>query len=101
MRQEDAAHCQEIVEWFSREAKAKYEKGTIEHGGFLPRKGGLLAEAEAECLDLPIYIRTIRVQLERVYELLQQGRHVEARHIIFTILRGTPDNVITKDIWGK
>jgi hypothetical protein len=87
---QDREHAARIVNWFSVEAVAKYARGIKEHGGHLPDKGGLLAEAEAECLDLPIYIRTIREQLERAVALIQNGRGDDAVLALNIILYGTP-----------
>lgn len=92
MTVEDAQHIAEIVAWFRTAATAKYARGVTEHGGYLPRKGGLLAEAEAECLDLPIYVRTIRQQLARALEELDAGRVERARAILALVLYGAPSD---------
>lgn len=89
-REEDRAHCRRVVDWFFSAATNKYARGIKEHGGHLPDKGGLLAEAEAECLDLPIYVRTLREQLERIERFLEAGRVEDAMVALAHILHGTP-----------
>lgn len=92
MTEQDRQHALEVIEWFSNEAYKKYARGVVEHGGYLPCKGGLLAEAEAECLDLPIYVRTLRVQLTRVLHAIEDGRAQDAANALRDILHGTPDD---------
>ena len=95
MTEQDRQHAITIINWFSTEAFNKYHRGTVEHGGHLPDKGGLLAEAEAEALDLPIYLRTLRDQLDRVLTALRDGRVDEAITSLHRILNGTPADRLT------
>ncbi len=92
MNAEDRAHAKDIADWFSVAMVDKYHRGTVEHGGYLPRKGGLLAEAEAECLDLPVYVRTLRAQLTRIHAAMVEDRHDEALASLSAILFGTPED---------
>jgi hypothetical protein len=93
--EQDTKHALEISEWFDSAVFSKYSQGVFEHGGHLPDKGGLLAEAEAECLDLPVYIRTLRGQLERVLEALRVGHYTQAEDSLAAILHGTPEDRLT------
>ena len=90
LSEQDHQHVLSVMAWFSDEAMAKYTRGVAEHGGHLPDKGGMLAEAEAECLDLPIYLRTLRDQLRRIESWLEHGRVEDAKLGLHCILHGTP-----------
>ena len=92
MTEQDRKHAHDIINWFAEAVFDKYSKGVIEHGGHLHDKGGLLAEVEAECLDLPVYIRTLRAQLVRVLAAVESGRYGEARLALRYILHGTPED---------
>lgn len=94
MTEQDRLHILSIIDWFSVHGFKKYAAGTVEHGGHLPNKGGLLKEAEAESLDLPIYLRTLRVQLQRVLLAINEGRTKEAATALHRILNGKPDDLL-------
>ena len=57
-------HLEDIVDWTVVSLEAKYRAGQQEHGGNLWMKNGMLSHIEAEVLDLLVYVRTLRKQLE-------------------------------------
>lgn len=50
---------------FNVMAKAKYDKGQVEHGGFLVDRAGF-DDMEEEIVDLWFYVRAMRQRLERL-----------------------------------
>jgi hypothetical protein len=56
-------HLQRVIDGFSRDVRAKYEKGQQEHGGNLWQKPGMVDHAIEEVLDLAVYLYTLREQL--------------------------------------
>ena len=97
MDEPDRQHALSVISWFSEASFDKYAKGIKEHGGHLPDKGGLLKEAECEVLDQAIYLRTVRVQLQRVERWLEDGKTENALVAIGHILRGTPLDRLPRD----
>jgi hypothetical protein len=60
-------HLAVLCEDFTRMLRGKYINGYFEHGGDLRTKHDipwLLAQIEAEVLDLFVYVRTLRERLE-------------------------------------
>lgn len=81
------------IDWFSEAAFNKMAAGSLEHGGVLRTKGGLLAEAEAECLDLVIYVRAVRAQLEAIHANLADHPQ-EAASALRLLLYGDTTDVL-------
>ena len=50
---------------FNVMAKAKYDKGQVEHGGFLVARADF-DDMEEEIVDLWVYVRAMRQRLERL-----------------------------------
>ena len=88
MTTEDRDHISAITAWFDDTVAVKYANGVKEHGGHLPDKGGVFAEAENEVLDMAVYLRTLRGQLEGVLALLQAHRPDAAEYNLKAILFG-------------
>jgi hypothetical protein len=65
MNQDHIDHANSIAEEFTKLMLAKYEKGTIEHGGNLWEKENLLDEAINEAIDQVVYLLTLKQQNER------------------------------------
>lgn len=80
----------EIINWFAQHSFDKYHAGALNHGGTLPRKGGLLHEAEMECLDHVIYIRALRHQLAGIYDGLKRGAVSDSTEALRLVLYGHP-----------
>jgi hypothetical protein len=80
------SHLTRILNYLSSAITDKYHRGQQEHGGQLWRKAGMLAHAEAEMLDLCVYIPTLRDQLTEVQTMLQHGAMEEARDALARIL---------------
>ena len=91
-RDEDRAHAHRVVGWLTSAVWNKYAAGIKKHSGHLPDKGGLLHEAECEVLDQAVYIQTLREQLERVYESMQEHEFSVAMDALGLILHGTPED---------
>ena len=89
MDEPDRQHALSIISWFSERFFNKYQRGVAEHKTYLPEIGGVLNEAENEALDLPAYLRTLRMQLERVERWIEQGQTENALIAVGLILRGS------------
>jgi hypothetical protein len=85
------SHLARILNYLTTAITDKYHKGQQEHGGQLWQKAGMLGHAEAEMLDLCVYIPTLRDQLTDVLADLSQGHYMEAEHNLRRIL-GTPED---------
>ena len=66
MTPEHEQHLADIKTWVTAALDAKYRKGQDEHGGTIWHKQGMLAHAEEEVLDLLVYLRTLRQQIDRL-----------------------------------
>ena len=55
-------NLRQLIEMFSKEVSAKYERGVIEHGGHLWRKGltFLIDEAYQEAIDQVVYLGQLK-----------------------------------------
>lgn len=58
------AHLQSIKDNFAEDVDKKYRAGQIEHGGDLWLKPGMLDMALDEIVDLYVYMRTFKQQLD-------------------------------------
>jgi len=84
----------EVINWFAQQSFDKYHDGAVQHGGTLPCKGGLLHEAEMECLDHVIYIRALRHQLSGIYVGLKSGRVSDSTEALRLVLYGHPTDTL-------
>ena len=57
-------HLNDIIDWVVESLETKYVAGQQQHGGNIWLKHGMLSHIEAELLDLVVYVRTLRKQLE-------------------------------------
>ena len=78
-----------VINNFAHHAWNKFAAGIAEHGGTLTHKGGLLHEAENECIDLVIYHHAVRHQLEGVLDALNRGEVLIAKDSLRMMLRGS------------
>ena len=100
MNEQDRAHALATIHWFAEHGYAKMAHGSEEHGGVLRHKGGLLAEAEAECLDFAFYIRAIRYQLEAIYLAVGDGHAQEAAGALRLLLQGDTTDILPGTVVG-
>jgi hypothetical protein len=84
----------DVINWFARAGWDKFAAGVLHHGGVLVTKGGLLHEAEMECLDHAIYIRALRHQLAGIYDALVRGDTVDATQALRLVLYGKPTETL-------
>ena len=98
LNDDDRATISGTINWFAQSAYQKFERGVIEHGGTLTRKGGLLAEAEAECLDHIIYTRAIRHQLDGILDAITRGDLDIAKTSLKMLLRGSPKDTLPSSL---
>jgi hypothetical protein len=66
-------HVQHVVDRHSVLIQKKYTAGQKEHGGNCWEKPGMLAHALDEAADLPVYLYTLRDQIEAVAVGLREG----------------------------
>lgn len=62
MEPEQEAHLARVTDRLTKDLRAKYEAGQLEHGGNLWEKPGMLECAYAEVLDLAVYLLTLLEQ---------------------------------------
>jgi|TARA_B100000949_G_scaffold227033_1_gene233010 hypothetical protein len=60
------AHIESILKWLQRAMAEKYHRGQQEHGGELWTKPGAMRNLEDELLDLPVYYKTVKDQLQQM-----------------------------------
>jgi hypothetical protein len=82
MRPEDHEHVGGVIERHSHLTREKYSNGREEHGGDCWAKPGMLAHAIDESADLPVYLWTLRDQLDDIAsEAEGRGEHATAAAI--------------------
>ena len=85
---QDRQTIMDAINWFCKEGYNKFARGVSDHGGTLVCKGGLLNEAEMECLDHAIYIRALRHQLAGIYDGLKRGAVSDSTEALRLVLYG-------------
>ena len=100
MNDQDRAHAVATINWFAERGYDKMAHGSAQHGGVLRTKGGLLAEAEAECLDFAFYIRAIRFQLDGIYDALGRGEAMNAASALRLLLYGDTTDTLPGTVVG-
>lgn len=68
MTPEHEAHRESIINAFSRDFRAKYDKGQQEHGGKLWENPELIDRAIEEAIDLVAYLYSLKEQLRHLTE---------------------------------
>jgi len=100
LNEQDRRTFLDTLHWFGEAGMAKMTAGSAQHGGVLRHKGGLLAEAEAECLDHVIYLRAIRYQLEGIYDALGRGEAMNAASALRLLLHGDTSDILPGSVVG-
>ena len=86
MRPSDWAHVESVNERQTNLTRNKYCEGRKFHGGDCWAKPGMLAHAQDEAADLPVYLWTLRDQLTTLAaECEQRGELVTAARIRFML----------------
>lgn len=84
MRPEDWAHVERVIQKLTNLTRNKYSAGRKSHGGACWLKPGMLAHAQDEAADLPVYLFTLEEQLTALAaECEQRGELVTAARIRF------------------
>ena len=94
------AHALRVVNAATESIFNKYAAGQRQHGGHLPHKGGLQAEAWAEAVDLIVYLSTIREQLSAIHLALQDGKVQEATSALRLLLYGDTTDTLPGIVVG-
>jgi deoxyhypusine synthase len=100
MNDQDRAHALRVVNAASESIFEKYSAGALLHGGHLPHKGGLQAEAWAEAVDLIVYLSTIKEQLGAIHLALQDGKVQEATSALRLLLYGDTTDTLPGVVVG-
>ncbi len=72
MTPQQTAHLVNIQNSFIEAVRDKYRKGVEEHGGNLWEKTNLIDEAMNECIDLYVYLYTLREQLKGLCDVINK-----------------------------
>ena len=73
MRQSDWTHVEKVIDSHASLTRRKYAGGRAEHGGDCWAKPGMLAHALDEAADLPVYLWTLRDQIQQTANELRAG----------------------------